>query len=55
MACGWSGQGSLRPALQGRGVDTEELRKIQTLLSGGDLCALKAEGEVVKSALCHGI
>ena len=55
MACGWSGQGSLRPAPQGRGVDTEELREIQTLLSGGDLCALKAEGEVVKSALCLGI
>ena len=52
MACGWSGQGSLRPAPQGRGVDNEE---IQTLLSGGDLCALKAEGEVVKSALCLGI
>ena len=45
----------MRPAPQGRGVDTEELREIQTMLSGGDLFALKAEGEVVKSALCLGI
>ena len=52
MACGWSGQGSLRPDLQGQVVDTEELQESQTLLSGGGLCALKAEGEMVKSAFC---
>ncbi|XP_043741630.1 cathelicidin-4-like [Cervus elaphus] len=33
MACGWNGQGSLRPDLQGWGVDSEECQD-QTLLSG---------------------
>ena len=44
MACGWNGQGSLRPDLQGWGVDSEESQD-QTLLSGTGLCALKVEGK----------